>query len=113
MLSLMGRRLRENDTTISHVQYICRTFNIYIGRPISVIRCPISISDVRYLYRTSNIQYPTTASARARARATARSRARSRTRARTRSRARARARAGISDVGHRYRTSDIDIGRRI
>ena len=30
-----------------------------------------------------------------------------------RARARARARAGISDVGYRYRTSDIDFGCRI
>ena len=32
--------------SISEVQYINRTSNIYIGRPISVL-------DVRYLYRTS------------------------------------------------------------
>ena len=84
-----------------------RTSNIYIG-------CPISISDVRYLYPTSgylyptsgylyptseylyptsDIQYPTSARAKARARA--------------------RARAGISDVGYRYWMSDIYIGRPI
>ena len=87
----MGRRLRQNDTNISE---------IYIGRPIYIyrmsdiyIRRPISISDVQYLYWTSNIQYPTLARARARARAMAR--------------------AGISDVGYRYRTSDIYIGRLI
>ena len=71
----MGHRLRQNDTNIS---------DIYIGRPIY-------ISNVRYLYPTSNIQYPTSA----------------------RARARARARAGISDVGYIYRTLDIYIGHPI
>ena len=100
--------------SISDVQYIYRTSNIYIRRPISIcniqvpisdirvpisnirvtyIRCLISILDVRYLYLTSDIQYPTSARAGARTRA--------------------RARAGISDVGYRYRTSDIYIGRLI
>ena len=77
----MGRHLRQNDTNTSE---------IYIGHPIY-------ISDIRYLYRTSDIQYPTSA------------------------RARARARAGISDVGYIcildvqyiYQTSDIYIGRPI
>ena len=69
----MRRRLRQNATNVSE---------IYIG-------CPIYISDVQYIYPTSDIQYPTSA------------------------RASARARAGISDVRYRYRTSDIDIGRRI
>ena len=55
------------------------------------IRRAISILDVRYLYLTSDIQYPTSAKARAKARA----------------------RARISDVGYRYQTSDIDIGRQI
>ena len=64
----MGRRLRQNDTNISE---------IYIGRPLY-------ISDVRYQYTMSDIQYPISA------------------------RARARARAGISDVGYIYWTSDID-----
>ena len=43
----------------------------------------------RYLYPTSDMQYPTSA------------------------RARARARVGISDVRYRYRTSDIYFGRPI
>ena len=77
--------------SILDVQYIYRTSNIYIQRPISIsaIWVPISdirvpISDVRYLYPTSDIQYPTSA--------------------------RARARAGL---GQGYRTLDIDIGRPI
>ena len=75
---------------------------------------PKSISDVQYIYPTSDIQYPTSATARARARA----RARTRARARARARAKARTRAGISDVRYRYRTSDIgtlmsDIGTRM
>ena len=53
-LSHMGRRLRQNDTNSSE---------IFIGRPIY-------ISDVRYLYPTSDIQYLTSARARASARAT-------------------------------------------
>ena len=57
----------------------------YIGHPIS-------ISDVRYTI-------PNWARVKARARA--------------RARARDRAKAGISDVGYRYRTSDIHIGRPI
>ena len=48
---------------------------------------PKSISDIRYLYPTSDIQYPASA--------------------------RARARAGISDVRYRYRTLDIDTGCQI
>ena len=55
---------------ISDVRYLYRTSDIYIGRPIS-------ISDIRY------------------------------------TRAKARARAGILDVEYRYRTSDIYIGRPI
>ena len=78
--------------SISDVRYRYRTSNIHIRRPIS-------ISDVRYLYPMSDIQYPTSARASARARA--------------RASARARARAGISDIGYRYWTSNIDIGRRI
>ena len=57
--------------------------------PISDILVPIL--DVQYLYPTSDIQYLTLA----------------------RARARARARVGISDLGYRYWTSDIDIGRPI
>ena len=49
---------------------------------------------VRYLYPTSDIQYLTSARARARARDIRRLKY-------------------ISDVGYRYRTSDIDIGRQI
>ena len=64
--------------SISNVQYLYRTSNIDIRRSIW-------ISDVQYLYRTSDIQYPTSA--------------------------RARARAGISDVRYRYRMSNIYIGR--
>ena len=62
--AIMGSRLRQNDTNASE---------IYIGHPIS-------ISDVRYLYRTSGKQYPTSA------------------------------RAGLGlGLGQGYRTSDIDI----
>ena len=50
---------------------------------------PKSILDIQYLYRTSDIQYPTSA------------------------RARVRARAGISDVGYRYQMSDVYIQRPI
>ena len=124
----MGHRLRQNDTnisdiyigrpiSISDVQYLYRTSNIYIQHPGTYIRHPgtyiqhpgtytrhpgtyirhpgtyirhpgtyirrpISISDIRYLYPTSDIQYPTSA------------------------------RAGLG-LGQGYRTSDIDIGRRI
>ena len=83
----MGCRLRQNNTNtseiyIGHPIYIYRTSSIYIGRPIS-------ISDIQYLYRTSDTQYPTSA------------------------RARARARTGVSEFRYRYRTSDIDIGRKI
>ena len=45
----MGRRLRQNDTNISE---------IYIG-------CATYISDVQYIYPTSDILYPTSARARA------------------------------------------------
>ena len=69
--------------------------------PIYISDVQLNISDVRYLYRTSDIQYPTLAGARTRARAKAKDRAWTR------------ARAGISDIGYRYRTMDIDIGRRI
>ena len=72
----MGRRLRQNDTNISEicigcpisisdVQYLYPTSDIYIRHP--------SISDVRYLYPTSD----------------------------------------ILGLGQGYRTSDIDIGRQI
>ena len=64
----MRRRLRQNATNVFK-----------------------SISDVQYIYPTSDIQYLTSARASARARA----------------RARVRARAGILDVRYRYRTSDI------
>ena len=67
-LRSMRRRLRQNDTNIFRNLY--QTSNIYI-------------SDVRYLYLMSNIQYLTSA------------------------------RAGISDVLNIYRTSDLDMGRRI
>ena len=100
----MGHRLRQNATNVSEiyigrpiyisdVQYRYPTSNIYIRHPISIsdIRVPISV--VRYLYRTFDIQYPTSARARARTKA--------------------RARVGISDVGYRYQTSDIYIGRPI
>ena len=109
----MGRRLRQNDTNISEiyirrpiyisdVQYIYQTSNIYIRHPISIsdvqylyrtcniyIRHPISISDIRYLYRTSDIYirhliYNN----------------------------RLRLGQGLG-LGQEYRTSDIDIGRRI
>ena len=60
-------------------RYLYPTSWSYIRHSIS-IRHQISISDV-------DIQYPTSA----------------------RARARARARAGISDIGYRYWTSDIDI----
>ena len=52
---MYGAPLRQNDSNVSE---------IYIGRPIS-------ISHIRYLYATADIQYPT-----------------------------ARARAGISDIGY-------------
>ena len=43
----MGCHLRQNDTNISE---------IYIGRPIYIyIGCPVYISDIRYLYPTSDI----------------------------------------------------------
>ena len=66
--------------SILGIQYIYWTSSIYIARSIS-------ISDVQYLYRTSDTQYLTSA--------------------------RARARTGVSEFRYRYRTSDIDIGRRI
>ena len=69
----MGRHLRQNDANISE---------IYIGYTIY-------ISDIKYLYSTSDIQYPASA------------------------RARARARAGILDVGYRYWTCGINIRRPI
>ena len=66
---------------------MCISYVQYIYRKSNIyIRCLI-------LYPTSDIQYPTLARASATARAMAR--------------------AGISDVGYRYRTSDIYIGRPI
>ena len=93
---------------ISDIRYLYPTSNIYIRRPIS-------ISDVRYL---SDVRYTIpylrdSARARARGRARARARDRARVRVRVMARARAMARAGISDVGIIYWTSDIDIGRQI
>ena len=95
--------------SISDVQYIYPTSNIYIRRPISIsdirvpmsdIRVPISnirvpISDIRILHPTSDIYIgrPIYISD---VRYT-----------------RARARAGISDVRYRYRTSNIYIGHPI
>ena len=78
----------------------------------------MSISDVRYLYPTSDIQYSTSTRARARARARARSRAKAmRRRLRQNATNVSKIYIGrpiyISDVGYRYGKADIDIGRRI
>ena len=82
----LGTYIRHPGTYIRHPGTYIRHPGTYTRHPGTYIRRPISISDVRYAIPNS---------ARARARVSARDR------------------AGISDVGYRYRTSDIYIGRPI
>ena len=99
----MRRCLRQNATNV---------YEIYIGRPIH-------ISDVQYLYPMSDIyiRHPGTyirhPGTYIRHPGTYIRHPGTYIRCPTSARARAMARAGISDVGYRYRTSDIYIGHRI
>ena len=81
----LGTYKRHPGTYIRHP-------GTYVRHPGTYIRRPISISDVRYLYPTSDIQYLTSDKGWARARV----------RARPRARPRARSMAGISHLSEIY-----------
>ena len=62
-----GTYIRHPGTYIRHPGTYIQHPGIYIRHPGTYIRRPIYILDIRYLYPTSDIQYPTSARARARA----------------------------------------------